>query len=73
MSKYTLTQEDEFGRKVIHKFEEECLNDVLRHIKYFLNGCSFVFDMNDELRIINESFEDGLSKSKPSRKGGKKK
>ena len=50
--KYTLIANDEGGHKIIHKFNEECLSDVLRHIQYFLSGCSFVLYPNEELIIV---------------------
>lgn len=53
--KYKLIAEDDNGFKVIHKFEEEQLNDILNHLGYFLKGCSFEFDGN--LEIVKE-YED---------------
>jgi hypothetical protein len=49
--KYTLIQQYSATDKITHEFTEESLDDVLRHIRYFLQGGSFVIRPGQELVI----------------------
>lgn len=49
--KYTLIQDDQSGDKVIHEFYAVELSKLLRQIRYFLEGCSYVISPEEELLI----------------------
>lgn len=40
------------GDKIVSSFNATCLNDVLRHIGWWLSGCSFVLDKYARLQFI---------------------
>ena len=49
MSKYILTEiSEEDESKITMEFEAECLPDIINKVKFFLKGCSFIFE---DLRI----------------------
>lgn len=72
--KYKLIQMHNETEEVIHTFETECLQDVLRHFGYFIRGCSFVIDKYAEVRIVDDYAElkEEFNEYK-AKKGGKKK
>lgn len=51
MDKFTLVQEESTGNKIVHEFTSECLSEVLRRIRYFLQGASFVIRPEEDLII----------------------
>lgn len=68
MSKYTLICDHGDGNKVIHKFCDDFLPDVLKQITYFLRGASFVINQYDNLKLVSEEV-----KFKKEKKHGKSK
>ena len=69
--KYILTQVHSDESKVIHEFHTECLTDVLRHMEYFLRGCSFVIGKFANLKLVDE-LDPVLSEPKQKAKKPKK-
>lgn len=49
MAKYTLICDHGDGHKSTAEFSDECLDDVLKNIDYFLRGASFCVDYNSTL------------------------
>lgn len=58
--KYKFIQIEPDGAKIIHTFECEDLSEMLLRIRYFLQGCSFVFYPGQEI-VLTERSKDGPS------------
>lgn len=60
--RYQLIQIEDNGAVITHEFTAITLSDMLTRFRYFLQGCSFVIDVGEEV-IVDQSdkYDPGIS------------
>ena len=56
--KYRFIQIEPDGAKTIHTFECDDLSEMLLRIRYFLQGCSFVFSPGQEIIVTERNADE---------------
>jgi hypothetical protein len=65
MARFTFISEEFAGTKTTVEFHAESMDKVLEHFKHFLQGSGFVMDINDNIELVNRSWEFGEIDSPP--------